>query len=147
MANNVRKVDESNLRSVLRLRKALSQSNGLGFSVLATVVKNAEFPFRNRTGYGPRCSGYAKQQYGLVGMFSASFNVSKLSLSSFYAHHTLPTGEAWVNPSALGPCTPMFQTRSAYEAWLSQDGVCFQYSESRRAVAARITREVAACGR
>ncbi len=92
MANIVRKIDESKLRSVLRLRKMLGQTNGLGFSVLAAVIKNVEFPFRNQTGYGPKCSGWAKPQYGLVGMFSASFSIPSLSLSAIYARHTLPTG-------------------------------------------------------
>lgn len=44
MAYIVRKIDLSALRDVLGLRRALAQTDGLGFAVIATVPKNKEFP-------------------------------------------------------------------------------------------------------
>lgn len=145
MAYIVRKIDLSALRDVLGLRRALAQNDGLGFSVIATVLKNKEFPFRNQVGYGPKCSGYRKPVFGKVGTFSASFGILKLSTHAVHAYHVLPTGDAWLSPMVSGPCVPMFQTQAAYESWLAADGTCRQNSTTRQAAAARITQEVEAC--
>lgn len=141
MPYDIRRIDESKLVSVLRLRRVLSQPE---IAVIATALKSPQFPFRNRSGYGPKCSGHAKPSFGCIGTFDGSVSIRQLSLSGFYARHTLPTGDAWVSPSAFGPCIPMFQTESAYENWLSTDGMFRQNSADRRTMAACISRDVKA---
>ena len=145
MFSVIRKIDESALRSVLQVRRASVQTNGLGFSVIATILKNREFPFKNRGNYGPKCSGYAKPHFGCIGIFSAQLGIPQLSQHAVYAHHILPTGNAWLNPRSSGPCIPMFQTEEAYQTWSRTDGTWRQYSTASQSAAARITQEVKAC--